>query len=318
MAHSAICASCMQMTSVFLHAFPPLVAWAQRWHPPDAAHWKGDTAGAAACAARTASVRELILIPWLPYALWAVGYYLKIFVISSRKIQDKGYHTLFRYMTRKPQTFFGRLARALPRWASPLIFMAWHVLFCAVTFVLTWTMWQSYAANTAFLVTMMFMSAWNGGNYYFEVFAKKYVDEMLPPAAAGHASAPRRSASAGLAADGESSDDEHLPRVVRASSDGALAGVGGGFAWPDSASPCAKGHALMHPVLRSRAQQHPAADSVVAASALDEEADFSTGLVHAQDAAHRRRSNGLSHHKGGSVQVDDAQDGNQDAHSKQN
>ena len=50
----------MQMTSVFLHAFPPLVAWAQRWHPPDAAHWKGDAAGAAACAARGASVRELI------------------------------------------------------------------------------------------------------------------------------------------------------------------------------------------------------------------------------------------------------------------
>ena len=170
----------MQMTSVFLHAFPPLVAWSQRWHPPDPHHWKHGAIDIAAadCANRPASVRELILIPWLPYALWAVFYYFKIFVISSRRIQERGYHTLFKYMTRKPKSFYGKLARTFPRWLSAVLFMAWHVLFCAVTFVATWAMWQSYALNTVFILAMIFMSAWNGGNYYFEVFARKYTDEV--------------------------------------------------------------------------------------------------------------------------------------------
>jgi hypothetical protein len=156
------------MTSVFLHAFPPLVAWSQRWYPPDSGHWKGDVVASSDCANKPASIRELILIPWLPYALWAVAYYVKIFIISSTRIQERGYHTLFRYMTRKPQSFYGRLARALPGWASALLFMLWHVGFCAVTFVVTWAMWQSFWLNTTFICAMLFMSAWNGGNYYFE------------------------------------------------------------------------------------------------------------------------------------------------------
>ena len=164
------------MTSVFLHVFPPLVAWCSRWHPPDPRHWKA-TAGHT-CPTDHASVRDLILIPWLPYAMWAVAYYVKIFVVSSSRIQERGYHTLFKYMTRKPKSFFGRLARALPKWLSALLFMTWHVAFCAVTFVLSWAMWQSFWLNSAFLAAVFYTSAWNGGNYYFEVFARRYLQDL--------------------------------------------------------------------------------------------------------------------------------------------
>jgi hypothetical protein len=167
------------MTSVFLHAFPPLVAWANRWYPGDPHHWK--TSARRTCEAHEASVRELILIPWLPYLLWAIFYYLKIFVISSKRIQERGYHTLFRYMTAKPKSLAGRLYQAIPRRLAPLIFMLWHVLFCAVTFCLSWVMWQHFWLNTAFLGLMFAMSAWNGGNYYFEVFAHRYVTDVGLP-----------------------------------------------------------------------------------------------------------------------------------------
>lgn len=203
------------MTSVFLHVFPPLVAWCSRWHPPDPRHWKA-TAGHA-CPTDHASVRDLILIPWLPYALWAVAYYIKIFVVSSRRIQERGYHTLFRYMTRKPRSLFGRLARATPHWLSALLFMTWHVAFCAVTFVLSWAMWQSFWLNSAFLAAVFYTSAWNGGNYYFEVFARRYLQDLPADDAM-----PRRHSFGAALDEGDAAEAEG---VVRSSSEGALGGA---------------------------------------------------------------------------------------------
>lgn len=52
-----------QMTSLFLHVFPPLVAWAIRWYPGDVDHWNGPKTSE--CTAAT--LRELILIPGMPY-----------------------------------------------------------------------------------------------------------------------------------------------------------------------------------------------------------------------------------------------------------
>lgn len=167
----------LQMTSVFLHAFPALVAWTGRWHSGDPNHWKGPQENACQGENAIATVRELILVPWVPYALWAVAYYLKIFVVSSQRIQDRGYHTLFKYTTRKPNSLAGKVVSKLPRWVAPLAFMANHVLFCAVTFALAWLMWSHYWINTLFLIWCIAMSAWNGGNYYFEVFAHQYATE---------------------------------------------------------------------------------------------------------------------------------------------
>lgn len=220
----------MQMTSVFLHAFPALVAWAGRWHSGDPHHWKGPQDSACQSEHATATVRELILVPWVPYALWAVAYYLKIFVVSSQKIQDRGYHTLFKYTTRKPKSLAGKLIKKLPRWAAPLFFMGNHVIFCAVTFTWTWLMWSHYWLNTAFLVWCLGMSAWNGGNYYFEVFAHKYVNEVgiSKPSKTGAAATepvePRSQSVDGTRSGdgGEEDAAEVIKGVGRSRSDGAL------------------------------------------------------------------------------------------------
>lgn len=39
---------------------------------------------------------ELMLLPLGPYLLWAVAYYLKVFVISSDRISQRGYTTLYK------------------------------------------------------------------------------------------------------------------------------------------------------------------------------------------------------------------------------
>ena len=65
------------------------------------------------------------------------------------------------------------------------------------------------------------MSAWNGGNYYFEVFARKYVEDVVQPL-----EQERRSHSAEPPVQRDQKADAAGDRgVVRASSDGALQGA---------------------------------------------------------------------------------------------
>lgn len=53
----------LQMTSLFLHVFPPLVAWAIRWYPGDPDHWNGPKSSECT----VATLRELIFVPGMPY-----------------------------------------------------------------------------------------------------------------------------------------------------------------------------------------------------------------------------------------------------------
>ena len=70
----------MQVTSLFLHFFPALVAWSERWHTGrhgkallrsfsrqhPAPHDWGE-----------AKFVEMVLFPMVPYLAWAVLYYAK-------------------------------------------------------------------------------------------------------------------------------------------------------------------------------------------------------------------------------------------------
>eukprot|EP00892_Ulva_mutabilis_P003493 jgi/Ulvmu1/1515/UM011_0245.1 len=68
--NSMIFHSLDQMTSLFLHVFPPLVAWAIRWYPGDPNHWNGP----GQCEDTRATVRELIFVPGIPCAsiIWVL------------------------------------------------------------------------------------------------------------------------------------------------------------------------------------------------------------------------------------------------------
>jgi len=61
-----------------MHLYPACVCWTLRWHTADplAAHLAANPAEAAAWQA--ASWRSLVLLPMLPYLLWAVLYYIKV------------------------------------------------------------------------------------------------------------------------------------------------------------------------------------------------------------------------------------------------
>ena len=68
----------VQNTSLFLHWFPAVVAWTQRWHidpyvkevikqnPETKADWNN------------ASLMQLVFFPMVPYLAWCLAYYAKV------------------------------------------------------------------------------------------------------------------------------------------------------------------------------------------------------------------------------------------------
>lgn len=168
-----------KMTSHFMHLYPACVCWTIRWHTADplAAHLREAGPGVAA-AWEGGSLRDLVLLPMLPYMLWAVLYYLKVFVISSSKIQQRGYETLFQFSTQSRRSLFGSVVLRFRPSLQPLVYMCLHLLLTLATMSLNQLWWRSYAANTAFLACIFAASAWSGATFYFDVFAARYLASL--------------------------------------------------------------------------------------------------------------------------------------------
>jgi hypothetical protein len=115
---------------------------------------------------------SLVLVPMVPYAAWAVAYYLKIFVISAQRIKERGYATLFNYTTTRTKGVYAAIAKRVPKPIQPVVYLLLHALFCATTASLAIACWHSFVVHTLLLGCIGAASVWNGACYYFEVFAR--------------------------------------------------------------------------------------------------------------------------------------------------
>ncbi|GLI69532.1 hypothetical protein VaNZ11_014175 [Volvox africanus] len=96
------------------------------------------------------------------------------------KIQQRGYRTLFNYVTsQKKGTFHAIARRVAPRFQPP-VYLFLHLCFCATTFAVALLCWYSFWVHTALLAAVASASIWHGGSYYFEVFARRYHEQLLP------------------------------------------------------------------------------------------------------------------------------------------
>ena len=69
----------VQITSLFLHWMPACVVWTLRWYPHRSTRLNFDAKSDEAKARwHHGSLLDLVLLPFLPYLLWAVAYYIKV------------------------------------------------------------------------------------------------------------------------------------------------------------------------------------------------------------------------------------------------
>lgn len=167
-----------RVTSLFLHFFPALVCWAARWYPSQQLQAALEASPDLRSRWEHAGFRDLCLLPLLPYIIWAVAYYIKIFIISSNKIQQRNYETLFRYVTSRRTGLFAIIVLKFPPKFQPVVYMLMHLALTTLAMVFNVWWWSHKDMGMAFIVFAFAWSAWNGANYYFEIFAHRYVSSL--------------------------------------------------------------------------------------------------------------------------------------------
>jgi hypothetical protein len=168
-----------KVTSVFLHLGPACVSWTLRWHPDSNRFGPGQAATEQQRVAwNQATLLQLVGIPLLFYLAWAVSYWLKIFVVSAERIRQRGYITLFTYVTTTTKGVYAAIARRVPPNYRPQVYLFLHMCFCCTTMLLSWLCWRSFTLHTCLLAAMGAISLWHGATFYFDVFAKRYLAEL--------------------------------------------------------------------------------------------------------------------------------------------
>lgn len=68
-----------------------------------------------------------------------------------------------------------KLVLKAPKSLQPIAYLSLHAILCWAAMLLTYIWWHSYACHITILLAMLLWSTWNGANFYFEVFAHRYV-----------------------------------------------------------------------------------------------------------------------------------------------
>ena len=114
----------------------------------------------------------MFVIPLGLYLLWAGLYSLKVFVISSKRIKERNYETMYVYYMN--QAWAAKiLSRFGQRWA-PAFFMSLHITFFLISSIFALLAYSSFYLHTALLLCWVTLSIWNGANFYMEYFSRKY------------------------------------------------------------------------------------------------------------------------------------------------
>ena len=169
-----------KITTLMMHASPALTAWSLRWYPDERWYdgYKGDDAMYS-----QSTWKEFVGYPVAFYISWVVLYYCLCFVLLKQRIERKGGVTMFDLMVPKDtekarKNTFLRIITSAPEAWQPIVYLCCHGVAATVSFLPTYFFWKSFILHTATLLFCLSLSIWNGGTFYFKVFAKKYSKDL--------------------------------------------------------------------------------------------------------------------------------------------
>lgn len=158
-------------TTLMMHASPAMAAWTLRWY---------DTVNVSMAPLSLADgLRELVAKPVGFYMIWVVAYYLVVFKYCNARIRREGGVTMFDIMVPKDPAKIKRstvltfiTSFSVP-W-QPIVYLTFHASMATLSFLPVVLCWNHFAVHTTLLLGLLALSIWNGGTFYFKVFAKKY------------------------------------------------------------------------------------------------------------------------------------------------
>jgi hypothetical protein len=169
-------------TTLMMHASPAIVAWTMRWFPE--ASWIASLTKDQLVAMNTSSWYEMFVQPVAVYFVWVFLYYIITFVLLRHRIEGRGRATMFSIMVPKnnpeaaKRSALARVVLKAPEHIQPIVYLACHAVAASFSFLHVKWCFDNFYLHTLFLAYCLGLSIWNGGNYYFKVFAKKYLMQL--------------------------------------------------------------------------------------------------------------------------------------------
>lgn len=157
-------------TTLMMHASPAMAAWTLRWY---------DDRLIMEPMSIPEAFRDLVMMPVMGYIVWVVLYYLIVFRWFGGRIRRKGGVTMFDIMVPKDKEKIKKspilsfITSFSPGW-QPIVYLAFHGTMASVSFLPVIACWNSFVFHTSLLLGLLALSIWNGGTFYFKVFARKY------------------------------------------------------------------------------------------------------------------------------------------------
>jgi len=140
-----------------------------------------------------------ILEPIIFYFCWQVLYIIKTEIIDRpRMLADPSIQTSLRWLTRDSKNVMHRVAKRVCRATgilapdedfdpeatkTKMVFWIGQLIFTVLTLIPVPFLFASYTVNTAYILFVLSAAVYNGSNYYFEIFASRYLQQLEDKAA---------------------------------------------------------------------------------------------------------------------------------------
>lgn len=181
-----------RVTSLFIHIYPPLVLYAERWHNEKLAALIAADEGTL-----LSSLFETVAVPMIFYATWQLAYLIKTEVMDRKRMDtDADIVTSARWLTRnRPHAMYLWLRKRGVTLHENLILVIFQLCYTLVTLAPGILFFNFRHANQGLLISVLAFATWNGANFYFEIFSERYRQRLLkkemPEAAEGKREAPQ-------------------------------------------------------------------------------------------------------------------------------
>jgi len=162
--NSMVLHSLEKTTSVFIHLTPGLSIWAARYN--NCENWPN--------CHRTPTFYTYLFYPCILYLIWALIYYVIIFLISFDRCEKKNNTTLFKYHLQNKNSIFYKYSGIFGEKLRPFAFMSIHMIFSLFTFLVTYISLYSQFLQLILIFTALIKTFWMAANYYMEIFSKNY------------------------------------------------------------------------------------------------------------------------------------------------
>jgi len=161
-----------KVTSVFIHMGPPLVTYSLRWfHESHFTNYN-------ICMSPNCEspFYYYIFLPLIPYIIWQILYYIKVEVLSSHKNRM----TSVKWLLHGEKKGFIAKMSMVPFGENHihLGFILMQFVYTTLTMLVVPFLWYNRVYHVIFIIIMTLISLWNGATFYFDVFSKKYMENL--------------------------------------------------------------------------------------------------------------------------------------------